>query len=109
MAKDTLPQLSEALISGLASGSSFERGTSYYHGGAILEPVCQGMELRAECQGSQLLSTVKNAPTGTEGKRTHPGRLDGGVRSWSHLLLAAWSVAESARPAVCLSAGNSRL
>jgi uncharacterized Zn finger protein len=48
-----LPQLSEALIRGMASGSSFERGKSYYHSAAILDPVRQGMELRAECQGSQ--------------------------------------------------------
>jgi uncharacterized Zn finger protein len=53
MATETMPQLSESLIRGMASGSSFERGKSYYHGGAIIEPVCQGMELRAECQGSQ--------------------------------------------------------
>src|SRR5919108_2295442 len=53
MAKETLPQLSEALIHRMASGSSFERGKSYYHSGAILDPVRQGMELRAECQGSQ--------------------------------------------------------
>ena len=31
MAKETLPQLGEALIRGMASGSSFERGKSYYH------------------------------------------------------------------------------
>jgi uncharacterized Zn finger protein len=53
MAKETLPQLSEALIRKMASGASFERGKSYYHGGAILDPIRQGMELRAECEGSQ--------------------------------------------------------
>ena len=53
MATETLPQLSEALIRGMASGASFERGKSYYHSGAILDPVRQGMELRAECEGSQ--------------------------------------------------------
>jgi uncharacterized Zn finger protein len=53
MAKETLPQLSEALIRGIASAASFERGKSYYHSGAILDPVSQGTELRAECQGSQ--------------------------------------------------------
>src|SRR5215510_10923182 len=53
MAKETLPQLSEALIRSMTSGASFERGKSYYHSGAILDPVRQGMELRAECQGSQ--------------------------------------------------------
>jgi uncharacterized Zn finger protein len=53
MAKETVPQLSEAIIRGMASGASFERGKSYYRGGAILDPVRQGMELRAECEGSQ--------------------------------------------------------
>jgi uncharacterized Zn finger protein len=53
MAKETVPQLSEALIHGMASGASFERGKSYYHSGAILDPVRQGTELRAECEGSQ--------------------------------------------------------
>jgi uncharacterized Zn finger protein len=53
MATETMPQLSESRIRGMASGASFERGKSYYHSGAILDPVRQGMELRAECQGSQ--------------------------------------------------------
>jgi uncharacterized Zn finger protein len=53
MATETLPQLGEALIRGMTSGASFERGKSYYHSGAILDPVRQGMELRAECEGSQ--------------------------------------------------------
>ncbi len=53
MAKDRLPQLTESLIRRLASGPSIERGEGYYYDGAILEPVRQGMELRAECQGSQ--------------------------------------------------------
>ena len=53
MATETLPQLSESSISDMASGASFERGQSYYHSGAILDPVRQGMELRAECEGSQ--------------------------------------------------------
>jgi uncharacterized Zn finger protein len=53
MAKKTLPQLSASLLRGMASGASFERGKSYYHSGAILDPVRQGMELRAECEGSQ--------------------------------------------------------
>jgi uncharacterized Zn finger protein len=53
MAKKTLPRLSEALIRDMASGASFERGESYYHSGAILDPVRQGTELRAECEGSQ--------------------------------------------------------
>ena len=53
MAKGTLPQLSESSIRGMASGASFERGKSYYHSGAILDPVHQGTELRAECEGSQ--------------------------------------------------------
>ncbi|MEJ7617947.1 MAG: SWIM zinc finger family protein [Pyrinomonadaceae bacterium] len=52
MVKEKLPQLSEAHIRKLASGPSFERGQAYYDDGAILEPVRQEMELRAECAGS---------------------------------------------------------
>jgi uncharacterized Zn finger protein len=52
MAKETMPQLSGSLIRGMASGASFDRGKSYCHSGAILDPVRQGMELRAERQGS---------------------------------------------------------
>ena len=52
MADEKLPRLTEAHIRKLASESSFERGTNYYHDGAILEPIRQEMELRALCEGS---------------------------------------------------------
>ncbi|MFL6209654.1 MAG: SWIM zinc finger domain-containing protein [Pyrinomonadaceae bacterium] len=52
MAKEKLPHLTEAHIRKLASGSSFERGETYYRDGAIQEPVRQAMELRAQCEGS---------------------------------------------------------
>jgi uncharacterized Zn finger protein len=52
MADEKLPRLTEAHIRNLASGSSFERGTNYYRDGAVLEPVRQEMELRAQCEGS---------------------------------------------------------
>src|SRR5437763_14208792 len=50
---DKLPRLTEAQVRKLASGQSFERGEDYLRGGAILEPVSQGMELRTECAGSK--------------------------------------------------------
>lgn len=53
MPKEKFPQLTEAKIRALASAQSFERGLSYYQDGAIVEPVSQGMELRAECAGSE--------------------------------------------------------
>ena len=53
MAKERLPKLAESHIRKLAGERSFERGKSYYLQGAILEPVRQGMELRAYCQGSE--------------------------------------------------------
>jgi uncharacterized Zn finger protein len=53
MAKETLPTLTESHVRRLAGEKSFERGESYYRGGAILEPVRQGMELRAHCEGSE--------------------------------------------------------
>jgi uncharacterized Zn finger protein len=52
MAEEKLPHLTEAHIRKLASGSSFERGETYYRDGAVLEPVRQEMELRAQCEGS---------------------------------------------------------
>lgn len=69
MATETLPQLRESSIRGMASGASFERGTSYSHSGAILDPVRQGMELRAECEGSeyepyQVSATLKGKGVG---------------------------------------------
>jgi uncharacterized Zn finger protein len=53
MVKDNLPRLTEAQVRKLASTQSFERGNSYYRSGAILEPVRQGMTLRAQCEGSE--------------------------------------------------------
>ncbi len=53
MTKEKLPKLTEAQVRALASAQSFERGLSYYQDGAIVEPVSQGMELRAECVGSE--------------------------------------------------------
>jgi uncharacterized Zn finger protein len=52
MTDEKLPRLTEAHIRNLASESSFERGTNYYHDGAILEPIRQEMELLALCEGS---------------------------------------------------------
>ncbi len=52
MGEEKLPQLTEAHIHELASGKSFERGETYYRDGAVLEPVRQAMELRAQCEGS---------------------------------------------------------
>lgn len=50
----TLPRLSEAQIQKLATAQSFERGDRYYRNGAIINPMRQGLELRADCQGSDL-------------------------------------------------------
>jgi uncharacterized Zn finger protein len=52
MAEEKLPRLTEAHVRGLASEKSFERGETYYRDGAILEPVRQARELRAQCEGS---------------------------------------------------------
>lgn len=52
MAEEKLPRLTEAHVRGLASEKSFERGEDYYHDGAVLEPVRQERELRAQCEGS---------------------------------------------------------
>lgn len=52
MAGEKLPRLTEAHVRALASEKSFERGQTYYRDGALLEPVCQELELRAQCEGS---------------------------------------------------------
>jgi uncharacterized Zn finger protein len=53
MAREKLPRLKDAYVRGLASEKSFERGESYYKDGAIMDPIRQGMELRAYCEGSE--------------------------------------------------------
>lgn len=53
MPKEKLPKLTEAQIRAMATEKSFERGKGYYQGGAIVEPLRQGLELRAECAGSE--------------------------------------------------------
>ncbi len=67
MAKEQLPQLTEAQVRKLASGQSFERGKDYYGEGAILEPVRQGLELRAECAGSEAEPYRVGATLGAKG------------------------------------------
>jgi uncharacterized Zn finger protein len=52
MAEEKLPRLTEAHVRELASEKSFDRGEAYYHDGAVLEPVRQEGELRAQCEGS---------------------------------------------------------
>ncbi|HEY0321547.1 MAG TPA: SWIM zinc finger family protein [Pyrinomonadaceae bacterium] len=52
MAEEKLPRLTEAHVRELASEKSFERGETYYRDGAVLEPVRQVWELRAQCEGS---------------------------------------------------------
>lgn len=52
MPKVKLPKLTEAQIKSLASSQSYQRGLSYYRDDSILNPVRQGMELSAECSGS---------------------------------------------------------
>lgn len=52
MTKQNLPKLTEAQVRKLATPQSFERGRRYFDGGAIIDPVLQGGELRAECAGS---------------------------------------------------------
>jgi uncharacterized Zn finger protein len=52
MAEERLPRLTEAHVRELASEKSFERGETYYRDGAVLEPVRQSLELRAQCEGS---------------------------------------------------------
>jgi uncharacterized Zn finger protein len=52
MAKEVFPKLTEAQVRKLATPQSFERGQRYFKDGAIVEPLLQGNEVRAECAGS---------------------------------------------------------
>jgi uncharacterized Zn finger protein len=52
MSEEKLPRLTEVHVRELASEKSFERGQTYYRDGAVLEPVRQELELRAQCEGS---------------------------------------------------------
>lgn len=47
-----LPHLTEDAVRALSTAQSFERGQSYYREGAIINPVRQGMRLKAACAGS---------------------------------------------------------
>jgi uncharacterized Zn finger protein len=52
MAGEKLPRLTEEHISNLANASSFERGENYYRDRAVFGAVRQGMDLSAQCEGS---------------------------------------------------------
>jgi uncharacterized Zn finger protein len=52
MVEEKLPRLTDAHVRELASEKSFERGEAYYRDGAVLEPIRQERELRAQCEGS---------------------------------------------------------
>lgn len=54
MAKESLPRLTQAQIRELATEQSFKRGELYYRQGAIFNAMRQGLELRADCQGSTI-------------------------------------------------------
>jgi len=53
MAEEKLFRLTEARVRSLANETSFARGKTYYLDGAILDPICQTTELRAQCEGSE--------------------------------------------------------
>lgn len=48
-----LPHLTEDTVRALSTAQSFERGQSYYREGAVINPVRQGMHLKAACEGSE--------------------------------------------------------
>ena len=67
MAEEKLPRLNETHIRELASEKSFERGQTYYRDGALLEPVRQVLELRAQCEGSDYEPYQVSATLGQSG------------------------------------------
>ncbi|MBA3320413.1 MAG: SWIM zinc finger family protein [Pyrinomonadaceae bacterium] len=92
MPKEKLPKLTEAQIRALASAKSFERGQSYYQDGALVEPLRQGLELRAECAGSEYepyqISVTLNAKGIAETSCTCPYDWGGICKHIVALLLA---------------------
>jgi len=64
---EDLPSVTKADVCGLATEQSFDRGINYYHSGAIFEPVRQGNELRACCQGSSYEPYRVTATLGPQG------------------------------------------
>jgi hypothetical protein len=52
MARESFPRLTEAQVRKLSSAQSFDRGQRYFKDGAIIEPLLQGHQLRAQCAGS---------------------------------------------------------
>ena len=49
----TIPKLSEEDVRSHVGSRSFERGYYYFRDGAIFDARCQGMTLKADCEGSQ--------------------------------------------------------
>jgi uncharacterized Zn finger protein len=90
---DNLPTVTEADIRRLSSEQSFERGTDYYHHGALFELVRQGNELRAYCEGSSYEPYRVSATLGAQGiESTHcTCPYDwGGICKHRVALLLAW-------------------
>jgi uncharacterized Zn finger protein len=53
MSSKKLPTITEVKIRKLATSKVFERGEDCYENDAIIDPVLQGVTLRAECEGSE--------------------------------------------------------
>lgn len=64
---ETTPSLTEDDILALASPQSFERGVSYFRGGALFNTRCVGNELRGLCQGSDYAPYRVSARLGPDG------------------------------------------
>ena len=63
----TLPTISEADIRDISGDKVFERGRSYFRQGAILEPMRQGDQIRAYCEGSDYQPYQVTAEIGPNG------------------------------------------
>jgi len=92
MPREKTPKLTEARIRAMASEKSFARGQSYCQDGAIVEPLQQGLELRAECEGSEYepyqISVTLNAKGIAESSCTCPYDWGGICKHIVALLLA---------------------
>jgi uncharacterized Zn finger protein len=90
---ENISNITEADIKQLSNEQSFSRGKSYYRGGAILEPVRQGNELRAYCEGSEYQPYRVSAtlgPNGIAGAHCTCPYDWGGLCKHTIALLLAW-------------------
>lgn len=62
-----LPKITVGDVQQLAAAKVFDRGSSYFRSGALIDPIRQGTELRAYCEGSSYQPYRVTATLGPDG------------------------------------------